>query len=174
MITFAAFRGILLGMTNKLKIGWREWVGLPEFEVAALKAKVDTGARTSSLHALDPEPFSDRGMSFVRFMLLPVQDTLIFGRVVTAPMVDRRRVTDSGGHWQERYVVHLNIQLGPQLMPIEVTLANRRDMRFRMLLGRQALQNVSIDPAESYLLQKTAEQKKFLKEIKAEVMRASK
>jgi len=75
-------------MTTKQKIGWREWVGLPEFEVPALKAKVDTGARTSSLHALDPEPFLDRGMSFVRFMLLPVQETLIFGRVVTAPMVD--------------------------------------------------------------------------------------
>lgn len=160
-------------MTNKLKIGWREWVGLPDFNVPALKAKVDTGARTSSLHALDPEPFSERGMTFVRFLLLPVQETLIFGRVVTAPMVDRRRVTDSGGHWQERYVVHLNIKLGPQLHEVEVTLANRRDMRFRMLLGRQALQTVIIDPAESYLLKKSAEQKKFLKEIKAEVERST-
>lgn len=160
-------------MNTKLKIGWREWVGLPQFEVPALKAKVDTGARTSSLHALDPEPFTDRGMSFVRFLLLPVQETLIFGRVVTAPMVDRRRVTDSGGHWQERYVVHLDVQLGSQLLPIEVTLANRRDMRFRMLLGRQALQNVIIDPAESYLLQKTSEQKKYLKEVKTEVLQAS-
>lgn len=160
-------------MTTKLKIGWREWIGLPQFEIPALKAKVDTGARTSSLHALDPEPFTDRGMAFVRFLLLPVQDALIFGRVVTAPMVDRRRVTDSGGHWQERYVVHVEIQLGPQLLPIEVTLANRRDMRFRMLLGRQALQAVSIDPAESYLLQKSAAQKVFLRQIKAEVMKTS-
>ena len=160
-------------MTTKQKIGWREWVGLPEFEIPAIKAKVDTGARTSSLHALDPEPFSDRGMSFVRFLLLPVQETLIFGRVVTAPMVDRRRVTDSGGHWQERYVVHLNIQLGSQLLPVEVTLANRRDMRFRMLLGRQALQQVIIEPSESYLLAKSLEQKKFLKEIKAEMARTT-
>lgn len=161
-------------MSGKLKIGWREWVGLPEFEIPAIKAKVDTGARTSSLHALDPEPFSDRGMSFVRFLLLPVQDNLIFGRMVTAPLVDRRRVTDSGGHWQERYVVHLNVQLGALMLPIEVTLANRREMRFRMLLGRQALQSVVIDPAESYLLKKTAEQKQFLRAVKFEVMSASK
>lgn len=161
-------------MSGKLKIGWREWVGLPEFEIPAIKAKVDTGARTSSLHALDPEPFSDRGMSFVRFLLLPVQDNLIFGRMVTAPLVDRRRVTDSGGHWQERYVVHLNVQLGALMLPIEVTLANRREMRFRMLLGRQALQGVVIDPAESYLLKKTSEQKQFLRAVKSEVMSASK
>lgn len=161
-------------MSGKLKIGWREWVGLPEFEIPAIKAKVDTGARTSSLHALDPEPFSDRGMSFVRFLLLPVQDNLIFGRMVTAPLVDRRRVTDSGGHWQERYVVHLNVQLGALMLPIEVTLANRREMRFRMLLGRQALQGVVIDPAESYLLKKTSEQKQYLRAVKSEVMSASK
>lgn len=94
--------------------------------------------------------------------------------MVTAPLVDRRRVTDSGGHWQERYVVHLNVQLGALMLPIEVTLANRREMRFRMLLGRQALQGVVIDPAESYLLKKTAEQKQFLRAVKFEVMSASK
>lgn len=159
-------------MSEKWRLGWREWVGLPDFEVPALKAKIDTGARTSSLHALDPEPFSDRGMSYVRFMLLPVQEKLIFGRVVTAPVVDRRRVTDSGGHWQERYVIHLNVQLGAHALPMEVTLANRRDMRFRMLLGRQALQQAIVDPAESYLLRKTPEQKKFLAQIKAEVQRS--
>ncbi len=154
-----------------MRIGWREWVGLPGFDIPAIKAKIDTGARTSSLHALDPEPFTERGISYVRFLLLPVQDTLWQGRVVSAPMVDSRRVTSSGGHWQERFVVHLEIVLGGRVIPTEVTLANRRDMRYRMLLGRQALQDFIIAPAESFLLEKTAHQKKFLKEVRLEMMR---
>lgn len=156
---------------EKLRIGWREWIGLPDLGIPAIKAKVDTGARTSSLHALDAESYTDRGMSYVRFMLLPMQDTMWQGRVVSAPMVDRRRVTSSGGHWTERFVVHLEIVLGGVIIPTEVTLANRRDMRYRMLLGRQALQDFIIAPSESFLLAKTDEQKKFLKEMKLEMMR---
>jgi len=154
-----------------MHIGWREWVGLPVLGIPAIKAKIDTGARTSSLHALDPEPYMDRGISFVRFMLLPVQDTLWQGRVVSAPMVDRRRVTSSDGHQQERFVVHLEIMLAGKTIPTEVTLANRRDMRYRMLLGRQALQDFIITPSESFLLPKTVEQKKFLKEVRLEMVR---
>lgn len=152
---------------TKVRIGWREWVGLPEFGVPAVKAKIDTGARTSSLHALDPEPFLEQGMPHVRFMLLPVQGTLWHGQVVSAPLVDRRRVTNSGGLGHERYVVHMNIVLGGQHLPIEVTLANRRDMRFRMLLGRQALEHFLIEPTESFLLPKSRDQKEYLRELRA-------
>mgnify|MGYP000924603339 CR=1 FL=1 len=151
---------------EKLRIGWREWVGLPGFGIPAIKAKVDTGARTSSLHALDPELFTERGMPHVRFMLLPVQGTLWHGQVVHAPLVDRRRVTNSGGDGHERYVIHLDIELGGQSLPVEVTLANRRDMRFRMLLGRQALDRFLIEPSESFLLPKTPAQKTYLRELR--------
>lgn len=154
-------------MDEKLHLGWCEWVGLPDFGVPALKAKVDTGARTSSLHALDPEPFTDRGMPWVRFKLMPVQGSSIGENWVKAPLVDRRHVTDSGGHKQERFVVGTLLALGTSIFRIELTLANRNDMRFRMLLGRQALENCVIEPALSHLLPKTDEQRMYLRELRA-------
>ncbi len=137
--------------------------------VPAIKAKVDTGARTSSLHALDPEPFLEKGAAHVRFLLLPVQGTLLMGRVVTAPLVDRRKVTNSGGAGQERFVIHVDLAIGAKTYPVEVTLADRRDMRFRMLLGRQALAGFLVDPAESYLLGKTDEQKAYLRQVRSQL-----
>ena len=156
-------------MSEALRIGWREWVGLPEWGLPAIKAKIDTGARTSSLHALDPEECTLEGVPHVRFILLPVQHTLAMGQEVFAPLVDRRKVTNSGGVGQVRYVISLRLAIGGLERDIEVTLANRRDMRFRMLLGRQALEGALIDPAESYLLGKSAEQKEFLRYVRQEL-----
>ncbi len=152
-------------------MGWREWVGLPELGILAIKAKIDTGARTSSLHALDPEPCHIKGAPHVRFILLPVQGSLALGQEVIAPLLDQRRVTNSGGAGQERYVISLQLSLGGQERAIEVTLANRRDMRFRMLLGRQALAGVLIEPVASYLLGKSTEQKEFLRYVRQELLR---
>jgi hypothetical protein len=156
-------------MKNKIRLGWREWVGLPSWGLPAIKAKIDTGARTSSLHALDPEPCTIEGVPHVRFLLMPVQRSLAMGMEVVAPLLDRRKVTNSGGLGSERFVVAMEVLLGLEERTIEVTLANRRDMGFRMLLGRQALEGCVIDPAASYLLGKSEEQREFLRHVRREM-----
>ncbi|MBY0517022.1 MAG: RimK/LysX family protein [Bacteriovoracaceae bacterium] len=155
---------------KKMKLGWREWVGIPEMGLPAIKAKIDTGAKTSSLHALDPEPCTIEGVPHVRFILMPVQRSLALGRDIVAPLVDKRSVKNSGGEGEERFVISLILALGDVEKEIEVTLANRRDMKFRMLLGRQALEGCLIDPAQSYLLGKTQEQKQFLRQLSKDLL----
>lgn len=132
-----------------LLLGWREWLGLPDLGLPWIKAKVDTGARTSCLHAFYVTPV---GTDRVRFGVHPLQgrDDIVVER--EAELLDRRLVTDSGGHAEERYVIRTPLQLGDRHYPIELTLSNRDSMRFRMLLGRTALVGVQIDPQLSYRL----------------------
>ncbi len=132
-------------------IGWREWLALPELGVPAIKAKIDTGARTSALHTFVIEPYLDRGRSMVRFGVHPLQrrrDVELFCR---AEVVDRRAVTSSNGQRETRYVIRTPMELAGRRWPVELTLTNRDTLNFRMLLGRTALQGVFIDPAASYL-----------------------
>lgn len=134
-------------------IGWREWLSLPELGIAHLKAKVDTGARTSALHACYLEPFREHGAPMVRFGIHPLQrrsDILID---CTAAVIDRRLVTDSGGHREKRYVIETRAVLGDVSWSLELTLTNRDTMRFRMLLGRTAIEaRFAVVPSASYLL----------------------
>ena len=135
-------------------IGWREWVSLPALGLLHIKAKIDTGARTSALHAFSVEPFKADGKERVRFAVHPIQrnnDTVV---VCTADVYDQRWVMDSSGHRELRYVFQTTLQLGENNWPIEITLTNRDTMRFRMLLGRATLQAQSylVDPTASYLL----------------------
>ncbi|WP_102192858.1 ATP-dependent zinc protease family protein [Microbacterium aurantiacum] len=132
--------------------GWREWVSLPDLDVEWLKAKIDTGARTSSLHAFDIHEFERDGDAWVRFQVKPWQDSQEDAVVVECPVHDRRAVRSSSGHAQERLVVKLLVRLVDREVLAEVTLSNRDEMGFRMLIGREALRRgYVVDPARSFL-----------------------
>jgi hypothetical protein len=132
-------------------VGWREWVALPEFGVAHVKAKIDTGARTSSLHAFDLEEFAREGDDWVRFSVHPWQRSKADAVLVECPVHDRRLIRSSSGHSQERVVVRAAITLLGRAVTTELTLARRDAMGFRMLVGREALrQGFVVDAARSY------------------------
>lgn len=133
-------------------IGWREWVSLPDWGVPWVKAKVDTGARTSALHAFDVETFDRAGERWARFTIHPWQDTHADPVLVEAPLLDHRAVRSSSGSAHERPVVHTSMRLAGLVVAVEVTLTRRDEMGFRMLIGRQALRRAFlVDPARSYL-----------------------
>ena len=137
--------------TNKAIIGWREWVGLPDLKIDRIKAKIDTGARTSALHALQIEPFTKADEPWVSFIVHPVQRSEDIVIQCEARVVSQRTVTNSGGSQQMRYVVETLLCLGDSTWPIELTLANRASLGFRMLIGRTALKGRAvIDPSVSY------------------------
>lgn len=133
-------------------VGWREWVALPELGVDRIKAKIDTGARTSALHAFALELFERDGREWARFEVHPVQrDTRTVVRV-EAPIVDRRWITSSSGHRQLRPIIETPVELDGARWPIEIALTRRDVMGFRMLLGRQALRgHTLVDPGRSFL-----------------------
>ena len=139
-------------MTQIGVLGWREWLILPDLGLPAIKAKVDTGAKTSALHAFEVAPFKQGGKDYVRFSIHPLQNIRSLAVECRALLLDQRQVTDSGGHVESRFVIETTVQLCQHRWPIELTLTNRDNMRFRMLLGRQAMLNrFQVDPASSYL-----------------------
>ncbi len=138
---------------TKLTIGWREWVSLPDLNVGAIKAKVDTGARTSSLHAFRIEPFNREDATWVRFELHPLQRSRAMSVACEARVVDERSVRSSNGSVDRRYIIKTLLRIGDVAWPIELSLANRDEMGFRMLLGRTALRGRTvIEPGRSFLL----------------------
>ncbi len=137
-------------------LGWREWVGLPDLGIAAMRAKVDTGARTSTLHADDIVPFADDRGERVRFRVF-------LGRRhrkavdCEAPLVGRRAIRNSGGESEERCVIASTVVVGERSWPIELTLTRRDSMSFRMLVGRTAIRGrYRVDPGSSYRMGKPA------------------
>lgn len=136
-----------------VRLGWREWVSLPELGIEHIKAKVDTGARTSALHAFAYETYRERGALMVRFRIHPVQRRSDIEQSCIAEVIDQRTVSDSGGHKEKRLVIATPVRLGEQQWTIEMTLTNRDNMQFRMLLGRTAIKGkYLVDAGKSYLV----------------------
>lgn len=125
--------------TTSLVIGWREWIELPQLGIRQLKAKIDTGARSSSLHAVDLKNFERDGKNFVQFKVHPLQRNSKKTVMCEAEVLEYRNVRSSTGHSQKRPVILTTIEALGEEWEIEITLANRDEMGFRMLLGREAV-----------------------------------
>lgn len=134
-------------------MGWREWAQLPELGVEKIKVKVDTGARTSSLHAFDLTTFTQEGKEWVKFDVHPLQGNDVNRCTCICPIIDHRWITSSTGHRQKRFIIHTTLKIGEYSSLIEISLANRDEMGFRMLIGRNALKGkILVNPRRSYHL----------------------
>lgn len=132
-------------------VGWREWVEMPDYSSVQIKAKIDTGARTSALHAHGLELISDGDQVMARFEILPNQGRTDQSTIVEAPVLEERLVRSSNGVDELRPVIQTDLTLGIDTWKIEVTLSDRELMGFRMLIGRSALRNrFLVDPNRSF------------------------
>ncbi len=135
-----------------LIIGWREWLDLPDLGVVKIKAKIDTGARSSALHAFHLESFQRDGKEIIRFQVHPYQRNSHYAIAAEAEVLEWRQVKSSGGHTQLRPVILTTVDLGGEQWQIDLTLTNRDVMGFRMLLGREAVRHrFLVNPGKSFL-----------------------
>ncbi len=144
----------LLNSNNYILIGWKEWCQLPTLDLPWIKAKIDTGAKTSALHAFDIKSYKKKGVDFVKFSIHPLQKNNKLVKHCHAKIKDVRDVMSSNGEKEERIVIDSEVVLNGtgKSWQIELTLSNRDPLRYRMLLGREALQkDIVINPAKSYL-----------------------
>ncbi|BCN92605.1 ribosomal protein S6 modification protein [Thiomicrorhabdus immobilis] len=135
------------------RVGWREWVKLPELGIKRLKCKVDTGAKNSALHTFDLSTFEHDGELWVRFSIHIDEHDLSKIQTCEAKVQDIRDVTDSGGNVTNRYFIETLIEIGEHKIMAPVSLTSRDTMAFKMLLGRTALRQAGlvVHPAKSYL-----------------------
>lgn len=134
-----------------ITVGWKEEAKLKELNIAPIKVKVDTGAKTSSLHAFDVESYDRNGKTYVKFKTSP--DKRHPKKIIEceAKVIDYRKITSSNGETQLRYVIKSPITIGGHTWDIDITLANRKKMRYKMLLGREAMKHILVSPHETYL-----------------------
>lgn len=154
----------------KKLIGWEEWCAFPDLGLPAIKAKVDTGAKTSAIHAYDIEPFTQEGVEYVRFKIHPLQKNKALEVSCSAALSDYRNVTSSNGEREKRYVIKTPLILGEKTIEAEVTLTSRHKMTFRMLLGRDAIvkAKLAVDPAKSFLFGKIKDADTLYEEFSGE------
>lgn len=151
----------------KSVVGWREWAALPSLGVDRIKAKLDTGAKTSALHAFDVQPLRIDGEDWVRFSIHPLQRGDINAVSCVAEVVDQRWVTNPGGRRQKRIIIVTDIRMGGEEWPIELSLTDRDEMGFRMLIGRTAMHGrLVVDPDGSYRVHEKKNGRAKLKAIK--------
>lgn len=149
---------------NKIILGSEEWCAFPEIGLPAIKARVDSGAKTSALHAINITPFKKEEENWVKFDINPIQNNLQTVIHCEAKLIDKRVVKSSSGYREQRYVIQTNIKIGNDSWLIEMTLTNRDSMGFRMLLGREAMSGrILVDPEQKYLLGQTSSEN--LKEL---------
>lgn len=149
---------------SKPTVGWREWIAVPALGIDAIKVKIDTGARSSSLHAFDLEEFERDGARWVRFVVHPLQRDAKTTLRAEAPVLEFRHIRSSNGHTTHRPVVRVDIEVDGQRWPIDLTLAARDEMGFRMLLGREAVRGkFVVDPGRSYVVSQPRVSKASLK-----------
>jgi ribosomal protein S6--L-glutamate ligase len=140
-------------LQSKIILGSEEWCSLPELGIPTIKARVDSGAKTSALHAINIAPFLKEGQNWVKFDINPIQNNVKTIIHCEAPLVDKRIVKSSSGFREQRYVIQTSLEIGQSKWLIEMTLTNRDSMGFRMLLGREAMSGrVLVDPEQQYLL----------------------
>lgn len=140
---------------GRMVLGWREWLALPTLDISAIKAKIDSGARSSALHVEAIEEFRRDNADWVRFQLNPLTRSSKRVRWIETPLSERRKVTDSGGNVSVRPFIKTEVRIGPISFEIEMNLTNRRAMLFPMLLGRTAMSGrIVIDPQRSFALGK--------------------
>ncbi len=135
---------------NKLIVGWREWGSLPALDIPAIKIKIDTGAKTSTLHALDIEIMIRDQKRYAQFCVYPLQNNSSILRQCILPVLDERIIKSSNGHEEQRITVLTPIRIAEKQWDIELTLTDRSTMFFNMLLGRQAMKNLLVDPTKSF------------------------
>lgn len=138
---------------SKKIIGWKEWFSLDCLGLPAIKGKIDTGAKTSALHAFNIESFYIENVEYVRFDIHPLQKNKRLFRSCVARVIDQRMVSDSGGKKEKRFVIKSDISIGEEKIRIELTLTNRDTMAFRMLLGREAIKQAKmlVDTSKSFV-----------------------
>lgn len=140
------------GPEERKVIGWREWVALPELGIPAVKAKIDTGARTSALHAFTLRTYREGGRTMVRFGIHPLRRRTDIEIFCAAEVIEQRLVSDSGGHREPRLIIRTPVVIAGTVREIEMSLTNRDSMLFRLLLGRTALdESLLVSPAASFL-----------------------
>ena len=140
-------------LQEKVIVGSEEWCSFPSIGIPTIKARVDSGAKTSALHAINIAPFIKDGENWVKFDINPIQNNVKTIIHCESKLIDKRIVKSSSGFREQRYVIGSELEIGGKNWPIEITLTNRDSMGFRMLLGREAMSGrVLVDPAQKYLL----------------------
>ncbi len=156
-------------MQEKYVLGWEEWLALPQLNLPVIKAKIDTGAKISTLHAVDIEEIKVKRQAYVQFITYPFLNDFTIARQACVPIADKRSIISSNGIKEVRYVVQTDLQVGTRQVTIELSLTNRKQMQFPMLVGREAIKQCAIvDPSKSYCLGRKSikEMKKYYNELK--------